>query len=73
MSNTISWNLQMSVREGRLNDARELMSEMVAGTQQEPGTQARRRELPSTVWGRLTLGGWVDSIADPPPVIGSAG
>jgi quinol monooxygenase YgiN len=39
MSNTISWNLQMSVREGRLNDARELMSEMVAGTQQEPGTQ----------------------------------
>ncbi len=39
MSNTISWNLQMSVREGRLNDARDLMSEMVAGTRQEPGTQ----------------------------------
>ena len=29
----------MSVREGRLNDARDLMSEMVAGTRQEPGTQ----------------------------------
>lgn len=39
MPNTISWNLQMSVREGLLNDARELMSEMVAGTRQEPGTQ----------------------------------
>ena len=38
MSNTISWNLQMSVREGRLNDARDLMSEMVASTKQEPGT-----------------------------------
>jgi hypothetical protein len=35
----ISWNLQMSVRDGRLNDARELMSEMVAGTREEPGTQ----------------------------------
>jgi quinol monooxygenase YgiN len=39
MSNTISWNLQMSVRESRLNDARDLMSEMVAGTEQEPGTE----------------------------------
>jgi quinol monooxygenase YgiN len=37
MPNSISWNLQMSVREGRLGDARELMSEMVAGTRQEPG------------------------------------
>ncbi len=40
MSNTVSWNLQMSVREGRLNDARNLMSEMVAATRQEPGTQS---------------------------------
>lgn len=39
MSNTISWNLQMSVREGRLNDARNLMSEMVAATQKEPGAR----------------------------------
>ena len=39
MSNTISWNLQMSVRESRLNDARDLMSEMVAGTEQKPGTE----------------------------------
>ena len=39
MPNTISWNLQMSVHEGHLKDARELMSEMVAGTEQEPGTQ----------------------------------
>ncbi len=39
MSNTISWNLQMSVRDDRLNDARDLMNEMVVATQQEPGTQ----------------------------------
>lgn len=39
MSNTISWNLQMSVREGRLNDARDLMNEMVAGTQEEQGAR----------------------------------
>ena len=39
MSNTISWNLQMSVRESHLNDARDLMSEMVASTKQEPGTK----------------------------------
>ncbi len=39
MSNTISWNLQMSVRDGQLNDARDLMNEMVAATRQEPGTQ----------------------------------
>jgi quinol monooxygenase YgiN len=38
MPNSISWNLQMSVREGRLGDARELMTEMVTGTRQEPGT-----------------------------------
>jgi len=39
VSSSISWNLQMSVREGRLNDARDLMREMVAATEQEPGTQ----------------------------------
>jgi len=39
VANTISWNLQMSVRESQLNDARDLMSEMVAGTKQEPGTE----------------------------------
>lgn len=39
MSNAISWNLQVSVREGQLNDARKLMNEMVAATQQEPGAQ----------------------------------
>ena len=39
MSNTISWNLQLSVRDGQLNDARELMNEMVAATQQEQGAQ----------------------------------
>lgn len=39
MSSTISWNLQMSVREGHLNDARELMSEMVVATREESGAQ----------------------------------
>lgn len=39
MSSTVSWNLQMSVREGRLNDARELMDEMVSASLEEPGTQ----------------------------------
>lgn len=39
MSKAISWNLQMSVRDGRLNDARALMREMVAATDQEPGAQ----------------------------------
>lgn len=38
MSTTVSWNLQMSVRDGCLNDARNLMTEMVAATEQEPGT-----------------------------------
>ena len=37
MSDTISWNLQLKVREGRLNDARKLVSEMVVATRQEPG------------------------------------
>ncbi|MBT8400271.1 MAG: antibiotic biosynthesis monooxygenase [Rhodothermia bacterium] len=40
MSNVISWNLQMAVRDGRLDDARNLVKEMVAATrQEEPGTQ----------------------------------
>ena len=39
MSNAISWNLRMSVREGRLNDARDLMREMVASTEQESGAK----------------------------------
>lgn len=38
MSNTPSWDLQMTVREGRLESAREPMSEMVAATRDEPGT-----------------------------------
>ena len=38
MSNTISWNLQMSVRLS-LNEVRDLMAAMVAATEQEPGTQ----------------------------------
>ncbi len=38
MSDTVSWNLQMSVREGRLSDARELMPEMVESTRGESGT-----------------------------------
>ncbi len=38
MSNSISWNLQLSVREGRLQDARELVGEMIEATKQEPGT-----------------------------------
>ena len=38
MSSMISWNLQMSVRDGQLDTARELMREMVASTLDEPGT-----------------------------------
>ena len=38
MSDTVSWNLQMSVREGQLSEARELMAEMVESTRGEPGT-----------------------------------
>lgn len=37
MSNTISWNLQLSVQAGRLDDARALMNEMVAATKEESG------------------------------------
>ena len=38
MSNTISWNLRLSVSDGRLDDARALMNEMVESTRNEPGT-----------------------------------
>jgi quinol monooxygenase YgiN len=38
MSNTVSWNLQLTVQEGRLDEARALMSEMVQATLEEPGT-----------------------------------
>ena len=37
MSDAISWSLQMSVREGRLNDAKQLVPEMVEATRGEPG------------------------------------
>lgn len=45
MPNTISWNLQLSVRDGQLSNARDLMNEMVAATQQEPGAQLYERFL----------------------------
>lgn len=37
MSDVVSWSLQMSVREGCLEDARSLVPEMVAATRDEPG------------------------------------
>lgn len=37
MSNIVSWNLQLSVREGRLDDVRVLMAEMVEVTGEESG------------------------------------
>lgn len=41
MSDTVSWNLQVNVREGQLEDFRALMQEMVSATQaNEPGTLA---------------------------------
>ena len=40
MSKSVSWTLQMAVREGRLNDARDLVKEMVAATHEdEAGTE----------------------------------
>ncbi len=39
MASTVSWNLQLSVRDGQLDDARGLMAEMVEATGQEAGTQ----------------------------------
>ena len=39
MSSTISWNLQLTVREGQLDALRDLMAQMVAATERdEPGT-----------------------------------
>lgn len=40
MSTVVSWNLQMSVQDGQLDDARALMEEMVAATSEEQGTLA---------------------------------
>ena len=37
MSQTVSWNLQLAVQDGKLDAARALMAEMVAATDQEPG------------------------------------
>lgn len=37
MSPIVSWNLQLSVRDGQLNAAHTLMDEMVASTLEEPG------------------------------------
>lgn len=39
MSAAVSWNLQLDVQDGRLEEARVLMAEMVEATRQEPGTQ----------------------------------
>ena len=38
MSDTISWNLRLDVQEGRLDDVRSLMDEMVEATREENGT-----------------------------------
>ena len=40
MADTISWNLQLNVKEGRLDDLKALMGEMVASTRDESGTVA---------------------------------
>ena len=37
MSTAISWNLQLSVKDGQLDNVRALMQEMIAGTSDEPG------------------------------------
>ena len=39
MANTVSWNLQLAVIDGRLEDFRTLMHEMVAATEAEPGAR----------------------------------
>ena len=39
MADTVSWILRLSVRESQMDSARNLMNEMVASTQQEPGAQ----------------------------------
>ena len=38
MSSTVSWNLQLAVQPGMLDDARALMNEMVEATRGESGT-----------------------------------
>ena len=40
MSTVVSWNLQQAVRDGRLDDFRSLMHEMVESTRAEAGAQA---------------------------------
>ncbi|MDT8436645.1 MAG: antibiotic biosynthesis monooxygenase [Gemmatimonadota bacterium] len=40
MSEAVSWILQLSVREGRLDDFRSLAREMVESTRSEPGALA---------------------------------
>jgi quinol monooxygenase YgiN len=40
MPAAVSWNLQLAVRDGRLDAFRSLMDEMVASTRSEPGAQA---------------------------------
>lgn len=37
MSKVVSWNIQLSVQDGKLEDARALMEEMVEATGQEEG------------------------------------
>jgi len=37
MSDVVSWNLQLSVIDGKLDDARLLMAEMVEATNHEAG------------------------------------
>jgi quinol monooxygenase YgiN len=40
MSNTVSWNIQLAVRDGQLDALRTLMGEMVESTKNESGAQA---------------------------------
>lgn len=40
MSTAVSWNLQLAVRDGRLDDFTSLMNEMVESTRAEDGAQA---------------------------------
>lgn len=39
MSDIVSWDLQLAVRDGRLEDLRALVKEMVASTRAEEGTE----------------------------------
>jgi quinol monooxygenase YgiN len=39
MSNAVSWNLQLSVKEGQLDNARKLIEEMISGTRDESGAR----------------------------------